>query len=458
MGQRDTKVKGFIYFAAISTSLTTFSTGVCFVWTSPIIPKFQSEDVELNPIGRPVTITESAWIVAAMTLGLMIGPILAVLALRFSTKKTVLLLAVGPILFGHITCIFANKANLFIFARILMGIGSGAVWSVLGTFIAEIAENKNRGFLGSFPGIASNIGSLSVYVIGPYTKIWQFSIVQIVPIILFCMTFGFLVPDSPYDLIVRGKSDLAEKSLKKLRQTDKVGKELLFVQETVQRGNECKIQFAELIKDRGFRKGLTISTTLMIFQQLTGILAVVSYAETIFRLAGDFIPPSISPMILGVVATTSQLISSKLIDKMGRKMLFSGACISEAISLFALGFYFFRLNHGLDVSAISWVPIASLAIFMFSFNSGLGNIPWIVTGEIFSSKVKPIASTITALSNFIVSFLIVICFPYMIEYFGMGPTFWFFGSCMVLGAIVCIWLLPETKGKSFLEIQDLLKN
>ncbi|KAH1027196.1 hypothetical protein HUJ05_000752 [Dendroctonus ponderosae] len=169
-----------------SASLTTFSTGVCFVWTSPIIPKFQSEDVELNPIGRPVTITESAWIVAAMTLGLMIGPILAVLALR-----------------------------------ILMGIGSGAVWSVLGTFIAEIAENKNRGFLGSFPGIASNIGSLSVYVIGPYTKIWQFSIVQIVPIILFCMTFGFLVPDSPYDLIVRGKSDLAEKSLKKLRQTDK---------------------------------------------------------------------------------------------------------------------------------------------------------------------------------------------------------------------------------------------
>ncbi|KAH1000018.1 hypothetical protein HUJ04_008241 [Dendroctonus ponderosae] len=146
----------------------------------------KSEDVELNPIGRPVTITESAWIVAAMTLGLMIGPILAVLALR-----------------------------------ILMGIGSGAVWSVLGTFIAEIAENKNRGFLGSFPGIASNIGSLSVYVIGPYTKIWQFSIVQIVPIILFCMTFGFLVPDSPYDLIVRGKSDLAEKSLKKLRQTDK---------------------------------------------------------------------------------------------------------------------------------------------------------------------------------------------------------------------------------------------
>lgn len=393
-----------------------------------------------------------------MTVGLIIGPIIAGLALRFCTKKRVLLLAIGPILFGHITCIFANQPNLFIFARMLMGIGSGAVWSVLGTFIAEIAEDKNRGFLGSFPGIASNLGSFTVYAIGPYTKVWQFSIVQIVPIILFCTTFGIFVPDSPYDLIVGEKSHQAEKSLKKLRQTDNVGKELLFVQETVQRGNECKIQFSELIRDRGFRKGLTLSTTLMIFQQLSGVLAVASYAQTIFSLAGDFIPPSISPMILGFVSTTSNVISSKLIDRMGRKMLFSGACILEAISLFALGLYFLLLNHGRDVSAISWVPIASLAIFMFSFNSGLANVPWIVTGEIFSSKVKPIASTITALSNFIVSFLIVICFPYMIEYFGMGFTFWIFGCCMVFGATVCIWLLPETKGKSFLEIQDLLKN
>ncbi|XP_019765974.2 facilitated trehalose transporter Tret1 [Dendroctonus ponderosae] len=457
MGVPENKPSGFIYFAVLATSLTSFATGVCYVWTSPFIPKFQSPDQEVNPIGRPVTISESAWIVAAMSLGLIIGSILTVFILKFCTKKTVLLLGVGPLVLAHVICIFANQVLVFIFARMLMGIGIGTIWTVLGNYIAEIAEPRNRGLLGSFPGITSNIGNLSVYVMGPYLKIWQFSIVQLVPILLFYIAFGYFVPDSPYDLLLKNRNRHAENSLKRLRRTNNIEKELIFVQETVARGNDNKMNIKDMFHDRSFRKGLMISVTLMICQQLSGFIAVVSYAETIFSLAGDFIPSSVSPMILGLVAIATIVVSSGLVDRMGRKMLLSSACILESISLFALGLYFFRQNNGQDVSAISWVPIASLAIFMVSFNLAVSTVPWIITGEIFSPQVKAFATTITSFSNFMVNFCVILGFPYMVELLGMGWAFWFFAFCMVLASAFCIFILPETKGKNFIEIQDILK-
>ncbi|ENN73743.1 hypothetical protein YQE_09656, partial [Dendroctonus ponderosae] len=367
-------------YLSILASLTSFATGVCYVWTSPFIPKFQSPDQEVNPIGRPVTISESAWIVAAMSLGLIIGSILTVFILKFCTKKTVLLLGVGPLVLAHVICIFASQVLVFIFARMLMGIGIGTIWTVLGIYISEIAEPRNKGLLGSFPGITSNIGNLSVY-------------------------------------------------------------------STVARGNDNKMNIKDMFHDRSFRKGLMISVTLMICQQLSGFIAVVSYAETIFSLAGDFIPSSVSPMILGLVAIATIVVSSGLVDRMGRKSLLSSACILESISLFALGFYFFRQNNGQDVSAISWVPKWQVLPFLWFPSIWQFQLP----------QVKAFATNITSFSTFMVNFCVILGFPYMVELLGMGCAFWFFAFCMVLASAFCIFILPETKGKNFIEIQDILK-
>ncbi|CAG9769149.1 unnamed protein product [Ceutorhynchus assimilis] len=456
MGDSGEKSARFIYFAAWAASLTAFATGTCFSWTSPILPKLQSPDSDLNPLGEPVSRSESAWIVAAMGLGLIFGPALIILSLKFSTKKYSLLLSIAPIFVAHATLLITYQPKMIILARFFMGVGTGAVWSVLGSFIAEISEDKNRGLLGSISGIMINLGGLLASVVGPVLHIRYFSLVHLVPLILFYILFGFFVPDSPYDLLVGNRHEEAEISLKKLRGSNNVEKELAFMKDTVDTKGEDKVTLSVFLNDRGLRKGLMICIALMLFQQFSGIVAVICYAETIFNLASGFIRPAHSVIVLNLFGLVGTITNTFLVDRMGRKMLLTSSCIVEAISLFSLGAYFYLLKAGVNVSAFSWVPLASLMIFIAFFNIALGIIPWIVAGELFHTSVKAIASTAISLSNFIFTFLITMCFPYMVEYLGMSWAFWTFAMIMVVGAIFCVLVLPETKGKNFQDIQKLL--
>lgn len=410
----------------------------------------------MNPIGRPATINEAAWIVSSMLLALISGPLFSMVALKFITKKSILLASMAPLAASHLICCFAHDVTSFLLARIFMGVGTGAIWAILGTYIGEIAEPSNRGFLGSITGISSSLGSLMVYVAGPYLSTRNFGILNLVPIALFYVTFSF-VPDSPYDLVLKEKFDHAEISLMRLRQSSHIKKELEFIKDTVTMGSDNKVHFRDFIKDRTLCRGLLICVGLMGCQTLSGIHAVVSYAETIFSVAGNFIPAAYAPMIFGVFAVVAISVSSGLVDKMGRKSLLAGSCVVESISLFGLGLYFVCLNAGYDVTVINWLPVVSVIVFQVAFNFALGCIPWIVTGEVFHSNVKGAASTLVSISNFILAFLVTICFPYLVECIGMGLTFWGFAIIMLLGAAFCLFILPETKGKNFQEIQELLK-
>ncbi|XP_066248398.1 facilitated trehalose transporter Tret1-like [Euwallacea similis] len=450
------KKRYFGHLAAFSACLIAFETGICYVWTSPILPKLTSTEPGVNPIGTAVTITESAWIVSSMTLALIVGPFFSVVGLRYYTKKTILLISMAPLGASHVVLCWADRAWIFIFARVLMGLGTGATWAVLGSYIAEISEDRNRGFLGSVCGINSNLGSLLAYILGPYLSMQYFSLVNLIPVALFYLTFSFM-PDSPYDLVLRLEYDLAKRNLEILRQSRDVEKEFEFVKETVEVGSKDKVRLSDFLKDKALRKGLLFCVALMACQVSSGINAVCSYAETIFQLAGNSIPPEYSPMIFSVFSTASIIISSFLIDKIGRKVLITTSCIIESISLFCLGFYFFQLEGNRDVSKISWLPLSTVIVFSMAFNFALGVVPWIIAGEIFHSSVKGIASTITSLSNFFMSFIVTMYFPYMVASVGMGWTFWSFAVLMVFGSIFCLVFLPETKGKNFQEIQDILK-
>ncbi|XP_050296273.1 facilitated trehalose transporter Tret1-like [Anthonomus grandis grandis] len=456
----ETRKRGyFIYFAAFATSLTAYSTGAGAVWTSPILPKFQSADPEINPIGRPITTSESAWIVSASSLGMTFGPILSIIFSKKFPKKTLLIMDMVPIFFSHTIFAFANAPYMFIIGRFLSGLGTGAIWAILGSYIAEISEQRFRGILCSVPGVTSCFGSLVVYVIGPYMSMTYFSLVNVVPIVLFFICFGFFVPNSPYDLVIQKQPGKAEKSLKKFRSNESVSKELLFVEDYISNSSQdtAGVSFGNMLKDRSLRKGLFICMTLMALQQFSGFLIVFSYAELIFTLAGDFIPSSISAIIVSITAFIGNLLSISLIDKMGRKPLLAISTILQCICLFTLGLYFFLLETGRDVSNIGWLPVASVMMTMFGFNLALGIVPWVITGEVFHSSVKPFATTVTSLTNFSLGFVLTLCFPYLIQIIGLAWTFWIFAAGTALTTVFTIFVLPETKGKNFKEILEILK-
>lgn len=442
-----------------SVNLITFASGGCWSWTSPILPKLNSLDPDINPLPRPTTTFENTWIAAIMTLGAVIGPLVAgVCSEKFGKKKTLLILGL-PIVLSHVLCALAVNVHFFLAARFLIGIGAGTVFGVVPGYVGDIVEDKNRGVLGSMLGVFNCSGILLMYVVGPFLSVRVFSLINLIAPIIFYILFGLLTPESPYDLVKQGKQAAAEESLMKLRgkSSSDVQKELAYINETIEGASAQTNSFWSMFKSKTLRKGLIISNGLMFFQQFSGICAVIGYMQNIFEMTGSTIPSVYSAMLIGFIQLLANFASAPLADKAGRKMLLIISHIFSIISLVALGTYSLLKSSGWNIEPISWLPIASLILYIISYNLGLANMPWVILAELFPSNVKAVSSTVTSFFCFSLAFLITMCFPFVTAILGMTGTFLIFAGVLVVGLIFCILVVPETKGKNNQEIQNILE-
>lgn len=123
-----------------------------------------------------------------------------------------------------------------------------------------------------------------------------------------------------------------------------------------------------------------------------------------------------------------------------------------------MGTYFYLKQSGNPVDEIKWLPIFCLALYMACYALGLGPVSWVIVGELFPPEARSKSSAIAASTCLISAFFTSLIFPFIVETIGMGPSFWIFALCTAVGVIFVWKLLPETKGKSLLEIQNFLNN
>lgn len=123
--------------------------------------------------------------------------------------------------------------------------------------------------------------------------------------------------------------------------------------------------------------------------------------------------------------------------------------------LACLAVYFYMQSHA-GIKLPFAVPLVSIAVYITVFSLGFGPIPWIMLGELFSPKMKGLASSIAAAFNWILAFAVTKLFANMLNIFGSGFTFALFAGVCVLGTIFVFFLVPETKGKDMEEIQCML--
>lgn len=147
-------------------------------------------------------------------------------------------------------------------------------------------------------------------------------------------------------------------------------------------------KFSDLFTVRSNLMALFISLSLMLFQQFSGINAVIFYAQSIFDAAGSSLAPSICTIIVGVVQVVMTVASALLIEKAGRRLLLLQSSVIMGLCLVMLGVYFMLKEGGSDVANISFLPLMSVVLFIVSFSLGLGPLPWLLMGEIFKKDLK----------------------------------------------------------------------
>lgn len=136
-------------------------------------------------------------------------------------------------------------------------------------------------------------------------------------------------------------------------------------------------KLSDLFTVRANLMALIISLALMLFQQFSGINAVIFYAQSIFEAAGSTLDPAICTIIVGVVQVVMTVASALLIEKAGRRILLLQSSVMMGLCLIMLGVYFSLKEGGSDVKNISILPLGSVVLFIICFSLGFGPIPWV---------------------------------------------------------------------------------
>lgn len=277
------------------------------------------------------------------------------------------------------------------------------------------------------------------------------------------VAFGILFlfqPETPVYLLKKGKTEKAVKAYKKFRGKDYDCAEEMKAEQEQMEKESAGAGFKETMKTKAAKKATLICFMLMFYQQLSGINAVIFYTNEIFRSAGSTLAAHWCCIIIGVVQVIATVFSAWSIEKLGRKILLMASCGFMCLSTFMLGLYFSLKNHQLideyAVRDIGFIPILSVIIFIIAFSIGLGPIPWLASSEIFPPEVKAKCSSAAATFNWFLAFIITRFYLNVASAIGNDITFYFFSFIMLTGIFFVLFVVPETKGKTFAEIQSEL--
>lgn len=446
------------YSLFIAATLGALAAGSMLGWSAPVMVKIVNE----NSTDYDFSVTEGQgdWIASLINLGAAAICFPIGLIMDCIGRKKTMLFLVLPFTLGWLLIAFAQHVAMLMVGRFVIGVAGGAFCVTAPAYTSEIAQDSIRGELGTYFQLMITIGILFSYSVGSYTSVLTFNLLCTCIPIIFGIIF-FFMPESPSFLVVKGRHEEARQALIRLRgESYDVDTELNGLKYKAEQSQSNQVSFVKSITKKTALKAILICYALMLLQQLSGINAVLFNTTAIFESAGATIQPEIATIVIGVVQVIATFISSKIVDKLGRRILLLFSALVMCLCSTALGvFFFLQEKHGVDseiLEPITWLPLLSLSLFIVAFSFGFGPIPWMMAGELCLIDIKAFVASTAGTLNWLLSFTVTSTFNSLNAAIGSGQVFWMFAGIMLLGFVFIFLIVPETKGKTVDEIQLML--
>ena len=349
-------------------------------------------------------------------------------------------------------------------ARVLAGFALGTCICLTPMYLSEIASAYRRGAIGSAMVVMMNIGILFSYAICPHLSIATFAGVLMTLTLAFMGIFWFM-PESPYFLALRGRVADAEAVLQKLRGKTDVSDELNTIKESMSQLGEPRETKSNaggikaLFSTSENRRAITIATLFIIPQNMGGYLSILMYSDKLLTVAGHFELHYSALVAIGIAQLASVIISGTVVDKLGRKPLILGAGAIAGLANLIIACYLFSKEY-LKVDSNEYFVVFCIAIIVdiFAFNCGLISTHGIVVSEILTTEVRGLGMCICIIIEGICMIIANHLLGAVVSTWCLGYSIIFFGSTLIVWSftIAIIMVTPETKGKTFAQIQQNL--
>ncbi|KAK8556062.1 hypothetical protein V6N13_070132 [Hibiscus sabdariffa] len=377
-------------------------------------------------------------------------------------RRLTMLIAGFFFIVGVVLNAAAQDLTMLIIGRILLGCGVGFANQAVPLFLSEIAPTRIRGGLNILFQLNVTIGILFANLVNYGTaKIkggwgWRLSLgLAGIPALL--LTVGaLLVVDSPNSLIERGRVEQGKAVLRKIRGTDNIEPEFLELVEASRLAKQVKHPFRNLLQRRN-RPQLVIAVALQIFQQCTGINAIMFYAPVLFDTLGFGNDAALySAVITGAVNVLSTVVSIYSVDKVGRRVLLLEAGVqmffSQVIIAIILGVKV--KDHSEDLhKGFAIFVVVMVCTFVSAFAWSWGPLGWLIPSETFPLETRSAGQSVTVCVNLLFTFVIAQAFLSMLCHFKFG-IFLFFSGWVLVMSIFTLFLIPETKNVPIEEMTE----
>lgn len=387
--------------------------------------------------------------VASSLIGTVIGSLIAgAPAQRYGRKKVLTVIALLYLL-SAVGCALTPVWILFIIFRFIGGLAVGASSVVGPMYISEVSPAHVRGRLAASFQLMIVTGIFVAYLtnflfinLGENSWRWMLGI-MVVPAALFAILLRS-IPESPRWLVLNRRDEEAKAIFAKTGEPDAMGviqlehqlehyglKEKLFVGNT-------------------YRKPIMYAVLLAMFNQLSGINAILYYAPRIFEMAGfSKADAYLQPVYIGGANLLFTLLAMTVIDKFGRKTLLLIGCVGLIVFL-GLTAQAFSDGGSLGKNVLFYL-LGYIAFFAFS----QGAVIWVFISEIFPNSVRSQGGSLGSFTHWIMAAIISWTFPIIVEGSPNGGFYSFvFYTFMMILAFLFIWrVMPETKGRSLEQIQ-----
>ncbi len=425
--------------AALGGLLFGFDTAVIAGTTAGLTRSFN-----LTPRSLGIT-------VAIALVGTVIGAMLAGLpGDRYGRRDSLRGMAV-LYLISSLGCAIAWNWSSLVFFRFIGGLGIGGS-SVLGPmYIAEIAPAKLRGRLVGFFQFNIVAGILLAYLsnyligraaLGPEDWRWMLGI-SALPALLFLLML-FTIPRSPRWLAQKGRTAEAQSVLETIGEEDVPG-ELDHIVRSVhleRAGDETLFQWK-------YRLPIFLAVSIGMFNQLSGINAILYYLNDIFAKAGfSKVSSDLQSVLIGFTNLVATMLAMSVIDKIGRKTLLLIGSVGCAVCLAGVAAVFITSSHE---TLLVWLLVGFIASFAFS----QGAVIWVFISEVFPNRVRGKGQSLGSFSHWFMNAIISFSFP-VLAAMSKGAPFVFFAVMMVVQFFVVLFFYPETKGVTLEEMQEKL--
>lgn len=424
--------------AALGGLLFGFDTAVIAGITDALTKTYS-----LSAGGLGLTVASALW-------GTILGAMLAgIPGERYGRRDSLRTTAVLYVL-SAAGCAFAFNWSTLVVFRFIGGLGIGAS-SVLGPmYIAEIAPAKWRGRLVGFFQFNVVAGILLAYfsnyligLAGFGDAEWRWKLgVSGLPALFFLLML-FTIPRSPRWLASKGRTEEARKVLTQIGEEDVEG-ELAHMVASLRLDQS---HGAEPLFRHKYRLPIFLAISIGMFNQLSGINAILYYLNDIFAKAGfSKVSGDLQAVAIGATNLLFTVIAMSIIDRVGRRTLLLIGSVGTALCLAGVAIVFLS---GVHEDLLVWLLVGFIAFFAFS----QGAVIWVYISEVFPTRVRAKGQSLGSFTHWIMNAAISWAFPIVAAYSKAGP-FIFFSSMMVLQFVIVLLIYPETKGVSLEAMQE----